>query len=39
MAELVADCAAGRLIKPQRYGAEPVWVGTARAVLGETDPA
>ena len=34
MAELVEDCAAGRLIKPQRYGTEPVWVGRARAELG-----
>lgn len=31
LAELVADCAAGRLIKPQRYGKEPVWVGRAAA--------
>lgn len=35
MAELVDDCAAGRLIKPQRYGAEPVWVGRIRAALEE----
>ena len=34
MAELIEDCAAGRMIKPQRYGAEPVWVGRARADLG-----
>jgi len=33
MAELVADCAAGRLIKPQRYGTEPVWVGRVRGEL------
>jgi uncharacterized protein YdeI (YjbR/CyaY-like superfamily) len=33
MAELVADCAAGRLIKPQRYGTEPAWVGRVRAAL------
>jgi uncharacterized protein YdeI (YjbR/CyaY-like superfamily) len=33
MAELVEDCAAGRLIKPQRYGTEPVWVGRVRAEL------
>jgi uncharacterized protein YdeI (YjbR/CyaY-like superfamily) len=33
MAELVDDCAAGRLIKPQRYGTEPVWVGRVRATL------
>ena len=26
MAELVEDCAAGRLIKPQRYGEIPAWV-------------
>jgi uncharacterized protein YdeI (YjbR/CyaY-like superfamily) len=30
MAELVDDCAAGRLIKTQRYGTEPVWVSRAR---------
>jgi len=35
MAELVEDCAAGRLIKPQRYGAEPAWVGRVRAELDE----
>ena len=35
MAELVDDCAAGRLIKPQRYGTEPVWVGRVRAALEE----
>jgi hypothetical protein len=33
MAELVADCAAGRLIKPQRYGTEPTWVGRVRSEL------
>ena len=33
MAELVEDCAAGRLIKSQRYGTEPVWVGRLRAEL------
>jgi uncharacterized protein YdeI (YjbR/CyaY-like superfamily) len=35
MAELVDDCAAGRLIKPQRYGTEPAWVARARAVVHE----
>lgn len=35
MAELIDDCAAGRLIKPQRYGTEPAWVARARAVLDE----
>lgn len=38
MAELVVDCAAGRLIKPQRYGTEPVWVGRVRDELGAADP-
>lgn len=33
MAQLVDDCAAGRLIKTQRYGVEPVWVSRARAAL------
>jgi len=33
MAELVEDCAAGRLIKSQRYGTEPVWVARVRAEL------
>jgi uncharacterized protein YdeI (YjbR/CyaY-like superfamily) len=37
MAELVADSAAGRLIKPQRYGAEPAWVGRVRNELDEAD--
>jgi uncharacterized protein YdeI (YjbR/CyaY-like superfamily) len=35
MAELVEDCAAGRLIKPQRYGSEPVWVARVRAELDD----
>lgn len=34
LASLVSDCAAGRLIPSQRYGAEPAWVGRARAELG-----
>ena len=34
MAELVDDCAHGRLIKGQRYGAEPAWVRRARDELG-----
>jgi uncharacterized protein YdeI (YjbR/CyaY-like superfamily) len=34
MAELVADSAAGRLIKSQSYGTEPVWVARVRAQLG-----
>ena len=33
MAELVSDCAAGQLIKPQRYGTEPAWVTRVRAEL------
>lgn len=28
---LVTDCAAGRLVPPQRYGQEPRWVGRAAA--------
>ncbi|MFL6089664.1 MAG: YdeI/OmpD-associated family protein [Aeromicrobium sp.] len=35
MAELVENCAAGRLIKTQRYGDEPKWVARLRAELGE----
>lgn len=31
LTQLVADCAAGRLIPSQRYGKEPVWVGRLRA--------
>ncbi|WP_288784589.1 YdeI family protein [uncultured Microbacterium sp.] len=31
LATLVADCAAGRLIPPQRYGDEPRWVARAAA--------
>jgi uncharacterized protein YdeI (YjbR/CyaY-like superfamily) len=34
MAELVDDCANGRLIKSQRYGAEPAWVRRIRDELG-----
>jgi uncharacterized protein YdeI (YjbR/CyaY-like superfamily) len=34
MAELVDDCAHGRLIKSQRYGTEPAWVRRMRAELG-----
>ncbi len=34
MAQLVADCAAGQLIKTQRYGKEPTWVARAREALG-----
>ncbi len=30
-ATLVQDCAAGRMIKPQRYGTEPSWVAKAAA--------
>lgn len=33
MAELVDDCAAGRLIKTQRYGVEPTWVARAKVAL------
>jgi uncharacterized protein YdeI (YjbR/CyaY-like superfamily) len=31
LAQLVEDCAAGRLVKFQRYGTEPVWVARAAA--------
>lgn len=31
MAQLVEDCAAGLLVKPQRYGTEPAWVARAAA--------
>lgn len=31
LAELIEDCASGRLIRTQRYGAEPKWVGQAAA--------
>ncbi|WP_204163369.1 YdeI/OmpD-associated family protein [Nocardioides gilvus] len=34
MADLVEDCAHGRLVKPQRYGDEPAWVRRLRAELG-----
>ena len=34
MAELVASCAAGRLVGPQRYGEEPTWARKARLELG-----
>lgn len=37
MAALVEDCAHGRLVKPQRYGEEPAWVGRVRAELGLGD--
>lgn len=37
MAELVAASSAGQLIKSQRYGTEPTWVGRARAALDEAD--
>lgn len=30
-ADLVADCAAGRLIRPQRYGETPAWLTRAHA--------
>lgn len=34
LATLVADCAAGRLIPPQRYGDEPRWLARAAAASG-----
>ncbi len=35
MAQLVADCAAGLLVKPQRYGTPPTWVARAAAAARE----
>ena len=32
--QLVADCAAGQLIKPLRYDAEPAWAARLREQLG-----
>ena len=34
MTTLLADCAAGQLIKSQRYGTEPAWAQKARRQLG-----
>jgi uncharacterized protein YdeI (YjbR/CyaY-like superfamily) len=34
---LVSDCAAGRLIPPQRYGAVPAWVAKAAAAAAAAD--
>ena len=34
LGQLVEDSASGRLVAPQRYGAEPAWVLRNRAVLG-----
>lgn len=34
MAALVEDCSNGRLVKFQRYGAEPTWAGRLRRELG-----
>ena len=34
LATLVADCAAGRLFPPQRYGDEPRWLARAAAASG-----
>jgi uncharacterized protein YdeI (YjbR/CyaY-like superfamily) len=39
LAELVEDCAAGRLVKFQRYGTEPKWVArAAAAAAARRDP-
>lgn len=35
---LIADCAAGRLIKPQQYGAEPKWLAKAAAAARAAQP-
>lgn len=34
LAALIDDSAHGRLIKPQRYGAEPAWTKRLRTDLG-----
>jgi hypothetical protein len=34
-ATLVEDCAAGRLVKGQRYGTEPTWVARAAAAAAQ----
>lgn len=34
LAELIEDSRSGRLIRPQRYGTPPAWVGKNRAALG-----
>jgi hypothetical protein len=39
MAQLVEDCAAGRLIPSQRYGATPRWVERAAAAAAAATPA
>jgi uncharacterized protein YdeI (YjbR/CyaY-like superfamily) len=38
MAQLVADCAAGRLIPSQRYGEIPKWVDRAAAAAAVAGP-
>ncbi len=38
MAQLIDDCARGRLIKSQRYGTEPRWAERARLALDRLDP-
>lgn len=35
LAQLLADCAAGRLITPLQYGTEPTWAARARAAQSE----
>lgn len=37
LAELVDDCAHGRLVKPQRYGRPPAWLARAREAMGLPD--
>ncbi len=37
--ELVADSAAGRLVKPQRYGAEPKWLARAAEAAAAAESA
>lgn len=38
MAQLVGDCAGGRLIKPQRYGDPPRWLERAAAAARDARP-
>lgn len=37
--QLVADCAAGELVKHQRYGDAPAWLARARAAVAAARPA
>ena len=39
LAELIEDCAAGRLVKFQRYGTPPAWVARAAAAAAGAQAA